>query len=173
MRPQFARDQVSDLDLEERHVQNMMQSLDTSMQSNNWTGLVDLQILFFRLTLDSATEFLFGQSVDSQIRLLPGHKATELDAQADDFAMAFDKGQMGLATRARFMTMYWLSNTKEFQDCCKICHKFIDQFVRLALSKELREKELEVGFTKRLLPILREATSRNSLNSPNSNLKLP
>lgn len=210
MRPQFARDQVSDLDLEERHVQNMMRSLDTTMQSNNWTGLVDLQVLFFRLTLDSATEFLFGQSVDSQIRLLPDYKATEVDKQADEFATAFDRGQMGLAHRARFAklvfsvsvlqtvsysrdvrfvpslpelfkmfklfelmmssyllslslflmpclrdiiltsmpnSMYWLSNSAEFRESCQKCHSFIDQFVRLALSRELREKELEKGVT--------------------------
>jgi len=147
MRPQFARDQVSDLDLEERHVQNMMRSLDLHMQSDKWTGEVDLQVLFFRLTLDSATEFLFGQSVDSQVRLLPGYKATEEDEQAGDFASAFDKGQMGLATRARFMDKFWLVNTKEFRDSCITCHKFIDKFVRLALSKELREKELEKGIT--------------------------
>lgn len=207
MRPQFARDQVSDLDLEERHVQNMMRSLDTNMQANRWTGEVDLQVLFFRLTLDSATEFLFGQSVDSQIRLLPDYKTTEEDKMADDFATSFDKGQYGLAHRARFAkfvlsfhihpiahrfllaglsftpslphcstvrtnhfstpplvllylirssceiadldlnSMYWLSNSKEFRDSCKKCHDFIDQFVRLALSKELREKELEKGVT--------------------------
>lgn len=147
MRPQFARDQVSDLDLEERHVQNMMRSLDLTRQTDAWTGLVDLQVLFFRLTLDSATEFLFGQSVDSQVRLLPGYQTINEDANSSDFASAFDKGQMGLATRARFMDKYWLSNSKEFRDSCKICHEFIDHFVRLALSKDLREKELEKGDT--------------------------
>lgn len=147
MRPQFARDQVSDLDLEERHVQNILRSLELSMQPNNWTGLVDLQVLFFRLTLDSATEFLFGESVDSQLRLLPGYNKTQEDDKSSDFASAFDKGQMCLATRARFMNMYWLINTKEFRDSCRACHEFIDRFVRLALSKELREKELENGVT--------------------------
>ena len=145
MRPQFARDQVSDLDLDERHVQNLMRSLDTSMQSENWTGLVDLQELFFRLTLDSATEFLFGQSVDSQIKLMPGYNSSELDEQARHFATSFDRGQAGLAHRARFANYYWLSSSKEFRDSCKGCHQFIDRFVRLALSKELREKELEKG----------------------------
>ena len=145
MRPQFARDQVSDLDLEERHVQHMMRSIDTSMQSREWTGLVDLQVLFFRLTLDSATEFLFGESVDSQVRLLPSYKTTDVDEQAGEFATAFDRGQAGLAYRGRFANMYWLSNPKEFKDSCTSCHKFIDQFVRLALSKDSREKELEKG----------------------------
>jgi hypothetical protein len=48
MRPQFAREQVSDLDLEERHVQNMMRALNHSIGSDNWTECVDLQVLFFR-----------------------------------------------------------------------------------------------------------------------------
>lgn len=142
MRPQFARDQVSDLDLEERHVQNMMSALDLSLQSDGWTGQVDLQVLFFRLTLDTATEFLFGQSVNSQVRLLPNFQPSKEDALSAAFATAFDKGQMCLATRARFADMYWIINSKEFRESCKACHEFIDPFVQLALSKERREKDL-------------------------------
>jgi cytochrome P450 len=145
MRPQFARDQVSDLDLEERHVQSMMSALHPAMQPDGWTGQVDLQVLFFRLTLDTATEFLFGESVNSQVRLLPSFKPTKEDALSSQFASAFDKGQMALATRARFADKYWVVNTKEFRQSCKLCHEFIDRFVRLALSKELREKELMKG----------------------------
>ena len=144
MRPQFSREQVNDLDLEERHVQNMMRALDVSMQADKWTDIVDLQVLFFRLTLDSATEFLFGQSVDSQLHLIPGYRQQSqtgaADALASDFAAAFDKGQMALATRARFMEQYWLVSPKGFKESCKVCHDFIDHFVRLALSNELREK---------------------------------
>lgn len=150
IRPQFSTHQVSDLDLEERHVQNMIRSLELSRNSGRWTAQVDLQVLFFRLTLDSATEFLFGQSVDSQTRHLPGYEPAKQDKQPDDFATAFDKAQMGLATRARFMTKYWLYNTKEFRDSCRICHKFIDQFVRRALSEDPSEKkpETQVASTK-------------------------
>jgi cytochrome P450 len=148
MRPQFARDQVSDLDLEERHVQNMMKAIDKSMQADKWTSMVDLQSLFFRLTLDSATEFLFGESVQSQVILLPGYKDDQEDVAGfhpSDFAASFDSGQMALAHRARFMDKYWLVSPKGFKDSCRVCHDFIDHFVRLALSKDLREKELEKG----------------------------
>jgi cytochrome P450 len=100
MRPQFAREQVSDLDLEERHVQNMIRAFDSFLQPDRWTDMVDLQVFFFRLTLDSATEFLFGESVGSQITLAPGNTKTQgtaADANSLDFATAFDKGQMALA----------------------------------------------------------------------------
>ncbi|KAK0101499.1 hypothetical protein ONS95_006668 [Cadophora gregata] len=144
MRPQFAREQISDLDMTERHVQNMMRALNVNLNANKWTDCVDLQVLFFRLTLDSATEFLFGESVDSQVRLLPGYQdENSSDASSADFAAAFDKAQMALATRGRFGDKFFLCNPKGFKDDCTICHKFIDQFVRLALSKDLHGKKSE------------------------------
>jgi len=92
MRPQFAREQVSDLDLEERHVQKMMKALEMTLGPNSWTGIVDLSTLFFRLTLDSATEFLFGESVDSQVSLMPGYAGEKKDDH--NFAFAFDQAQV-------------------------------------------------------------------------------
>ncbi|KAK2628894.1 hypothetical protein QTJ16_001997 [Diplocarpon rosae] len=151
MRPQFAREQVSDLEMTERHVQNMMKALDVDLGPNKWVDGVDLQVLFFRLTLDSATEFLFGESTDSQLRLLPGYEDGKDKSGGPlpaDFASAFDKGQAALATRGRFGDQYYLCNPKGFQEACKTCHDFIDHFVRLALSKDLREKKLVAKGTK-------------------------
>ena len=142
MRPQFTRDQVSDLDLEERHVQDLMKALDLYLKPDRWSNEVDLQVLFFRLTLDTATELLFGESVESQRKLLPGYSATKEDKLAAGFASAFDRAQMCLATRVRFEDMHWICNPKGFDASCRSCHEFIDRFVRLALSKELREKDI-------------------------------
>jgi cytochrome P450 len=144
MRPQFARDQVSDLDLEERHVQNMMRAL--SVDSKGWTDTIDLQVLFFRLTLDSATEFLFGESVESQLtELSAGSHLTDgkVSFQQDKgFATAFDVAQRYLAMRLRFGNLYWLINPKEFRTACKRSHEFVDHFVRLALSGEQHHKKI-------------------------------
>lgn len=65
LRPNFVRDQVSDLELEERHVQDFFKVIP--IQPDGWTAETNIQQLFFRLTIDSATEFLFGESVDSQL----------------------------------------------------------------------------------------------------------
>jgi len=147
MRPQFARDQVSDLKLEEEHVQNMMRALRTG--ADGWTSNIDLQVLFFRLTLDSACEFLFGESVDSQIAALPANAsaASVKDSAKDEkvFAKAFDVSQKYLATRARLLDKHWLVNNAEFRSSCKDTHAFVDYFVKLALNKEFKEKELEKG----------------------------
>ncbi|KAH9204927.1 cytochrome P450 alkane hydroxylase-like protein [Leptodontidium sp. 2 PMI_412] len=152
MRPQFAREQVSDLAMTERHVQHLVRALDLHLQPSRWTTLVDLQVLFFRFTLDTATEFLFGESVESQVNLLAEYKAgnnySRDHVSADDFAGSFDRAQFVLSTRLLFGEIYYLHNPKGFQEACKNCHDFIDHFVRLALSKELREKGLDEGISR-------------------------
>jgi hypothetical protein len=71
------------------------------VDSSGWTTEIDLSPLFFRLTLDSATEFLFGESVHSQIAALPStdKTATSLPSGNLDwtaFAPAFDGATMHL-----------------------------------------------------------------------------
>ena len=146
MRPQFARDQISDLDLEEEHVQNMMRALPVGV--DGWTSEIDLQVLFFRLTLDAACEFLFGESPNSQIAGLPSNTATPAisDSSRVDgahFAYAFDRANGWLATRSRFQDKYWLIDNADFRACNKTCHDFIEYFVKLALNKDLKSNPLE------------------------------
>ncbi|KAH7268508.1 cytochrome P450 [Fusarium solani] len=140
IRPQFTRDQVSDLNLEETHVQNLMKLIGPMIGSNGWIEQIDLLPYFFRLTIDSATEFLFGESVNSQLRFLPGYQSSKLGSKEERFATAFDSGQMALATRSRFMDSWWLYDSLAFRNSCKIVHDFVDHFVQLALSRGLREK---------------------------------
>ena len=147
MRPQFARDQISDLELEELHIQNLMRHIQP--KDDGWTELIDLQPLFFRLTLDSATEFLFGQSVDSQVSALPGGKKNlKTGHDWTTFAPSFDRGTSHCAMRFRFADLFWIYNPKDFRDCVKEVQDFADYFVKLVLSDGLqgqKEKELEKG----------------------------
>lgn len=50
LRPHFSRSQISDLTLEETHVRNLTRAL--SVDDSGWTAPLDLQIFFFRFTLD-------------------------------------------------------------------------------------------------------------------------
>jgi hypothetical protein len=65
----FSRECISDLDLEERHVQNLFKHLEVNKEG--WAEATDLLPLFFRLTLDSASAFLVGHSIK-----LPDRSAT-------------------------------------------------------------------------------------------------
>ena len=151
LRPQFARDQISDLSLEEKHVQNLMRALP--VDETGWTKQVDMQVLFFRYKIDTGCEFLFGESVDSQIANLPENasKSPTGSGVTDEnlFAISFDRSQAFTATRSRLMDLYWLYSPKEYKDSNKSVHDFVDYFVHKALKGDFqREKELEKGHDK-------------------------
>ncbi|POR37522.1 Cytochrome P450 52A12 [Tolypocladium paradoxum] len=132
LRPQFVRSQVSDLGLEENHVKALMAVLERHLGSDGWTSLVDLQVLFFRLTFDSATEFLFGESVNSQLGTetsLPG------GGQGVGFAKAFDSAQHTLSMGARLGSGWWMVHTPRFHRMVREIHAFVDYFVQVAVKK--------------------------------------
>ena len=135
LRPQFTRDQISQLDLEETHVQKAMLALPSA--ANGWTAATDIQTIFFRLTMDSATEFLFGQSAESQMGALNGLKRLE-----DNFSFYFDKSQWVCTQRARFESLSFLANNKESRHSDKQVQDFVDGVVAAALKETQNEKKL-------------------------------
>lgn len=119
-----------------------------SPDANGWTPTLDLQALFFRLTLDSATEFLFGESLDSQI----AHLKTDPDRKEDNdgslFGESFDQATAIMATGTRLGAFYWLAQGKAFRKAKAQVHKFADHYVRIGLAQNppaISEKILEKG----------------------------
>jgi len=131
LRPNFDRKQVANLDTFEIHIAHLVQAIPRDGST------VDLQDLFFKLTMDTATEFLFGESAGS------------LNADADvkagvDFAEAFTGAQLGVGEVTRGgMIAEWMRDNKAFEKNVRYCHDFVDQFVRrgLAYRKRLDEGE--------------------------------
>jgi cytochrome P450 len=149
LRPQFARDNIADLAAQEVHVQNIMRFLEAG--SDGWTQQTDLSPIFFRLTLDSATEFLFGQSVGSQLAALPGSEKTSAGADLDwvKFGAAFTTGMKAMATKFRLQDWHWLYTTSEYRESIKEIHRFADHWVNRALESHRRgEKDVEDGSRK-------------------------
>lgn len=105
---------------------------------NGWTDQKDIQTLFFRLTIDSATEFLFGESVDSQPAAMREGYAPE------DFAYYFDKSQWFSAQRGRFEGLAWLISNEESRESNRKVHEFVDGFVQKALKAVQDEKKGDV-----------------------------
>ncbi|OAL49786.1 n-alkane-inducible cytochrome P450 [Pyrenochaeta sp. DS3sAY3a] len=118
MRPNFARNQVADVGLYERHVSNLIDNIPLDEST------VDLQELFFNMTMDSATEFLLGESVDS---LKVGDKNSS-------FAKDFNTSQDGLAIRTRLGPLMIFHRDKAFSKATTDARLFIDQFVQRALD---------------------------------------
>ncbi|RLL97488.1 hypothetical protein CFD26_101553 [Aspergillus turcosus] len=92
IRPSFTRDQVADL----TSLENLIQDLFSLLPRDGRT-VVDLQALFFRYTIDSATEFLFGQSVGTL-------KKTQSEL---GFAQAFHYAQKAIITRGTLGPLNW------------------------------------------------------------------
>lgn len=135
LRPQFAREQVAHVKLLEPHVQMLAKQIRKYNHQK-----FDIQELFFRLTVDSATEFLFGESVES---LNDGTVATNRDFIDFDgkagFAEAFNNAQAWIATRNTFQKLGFLVNNKEFRESVAHVHRFTDYFVNSALELSLEE----------------------------------
>lgn len=129
LKPNFTRSQVGDLAIYETHVRKVIQKITAA------NGEVDLQDLFFKLTMDSATEFLFGTSS----AVLDGGKTAK---RGEEFSAAFDYTvyQMGLQTRmGKLIT---LLSRKKIAANVQIIHRYVQSFVSKAVEAE-KEKSWE------------------------------
>lgn len=137
LRPNFVRDQISDLEMEERHVEHLMAELPTD-PATGWTNFTDIQTLFFRLTIDAATEFLFGESVNSQVSE-GRHSAvanSNLNARNEQaFSLNFDQAQRHMTTKFRLADFHWWHDPKEYKVNNKIVNDFARTYVDAALRK--------------------------------------
>lgn len=139
LRPQFAREQIGHVKLLEPHFKMLAKHVAKSRGQ-----IFDIQELFFRLTVDYATEFLFDQTVgtldDGTVESSGAVKSIEYEGKKN-FAESFNFSQNYLVLRALMSKLYPLLNSKEFQDSNAKVHAFADTYVKYALS--LSESELE------------------------------
>ncbi|KAF2676571.1 cytochrome P450 alkane hydroxylase [Lentithecium fluviatile CBS 122367] len=122
LRPQLQHRQYEDLEVFQTAVDDLIQIVQES------NGIIDLQPLFFRLTLDTSTAFLFGESVRSLI--------TPEAVGESTFATAFNTAQQWVTKRFRLVDIYWLINGREFRQACQDVHRFVDQIIDRSLSSD-------------------------------------
>ena len=119
LRPNFARSQVGDLPTFEYHVKHLVAAVPRDGST------IDLSELFFRLTIDSATEFLFGESTESLTK-----------GSSDGFAESFTRSQDYIANHSRWG---WWANffpaNKQWKYDQKFVHDFVDYYVDKGLAK--------------------------------------
>lgn len=131
LRPQFQHSQYDDMTIFEEAVEDLFTALEGEIEKGG--GVVDLQPLFFKLTLDTTTAFLFGESVKSLSLLEP-----EEDGE-HNFAQAFNTAQIYIQQRFRLGDLYWLSGGKKFQAACTSVNDFADQLIHHGLNREKKE----------------------------------
>jgi cytochrome P450 len=143
LRPQFSREQVSHLEVDECHVQALLQLLRTSPEKDNWTEALDLQPLFFHYSLDAFTEFMFGKSVESQrTSVTEVEDGSSLKKEDDAFGIAFDQCTAGVLARALCGPFGWLVWPRGWKNAIEVVHRFVDDIV----SNHLHElQEMKTG----------------------------
>lgn len=164
LRPNFARSQVGDVAAFERHVAHLIAAIPADGRTT-----VDLSELFFRLTIDSATEFLFGESVDTLVK-----------GTGSGFADAFNRSQEFISGTARWGRWAELMpGAKRFREDTKQVHEFVDYFVDLGLAKRAqlgsREKPVSSEASGRYVfidELVRQTTDRTRIRSELLNILL-
>ena len=118
LRKQFIRTQYRHLGQAfGEHVDNLLARIPDQ-------GVVDLQPLFFALTLDTTTALLFGDSVYS---LRAGRDQA---AKNRVFAESFNIAQEGLAKRFRLAPFHYVYNPHSFRQACRNAHKFVEEYIK-------------------------------------------
>ncbi|KAF4554344.1 Cytochrome P450-like protein 66 [Elsinoe fawcettii] len=162
LRPNFNRTQIRDLDTFESHIDHLIAAIPLDGST------VDLQDLFFRLTMDSATEFLFGESTNT---LMPGLSTVS----ASKFAECFNRAQETLSQQGRYGMFSRFVINKEYVGDCKFVHDFVDTYVEKGLAKRpklLAEKPNESQRYLFIDELVRQTTDRYQIRSELLNILL-
>jgi cytochrome P450 len=130
IRPNFVRTQVADLDMFESHMQHLIENVPRDGST------VDLQDLFFGLTMDSATEFLFGRSTNT---LAPGLETKS----ANQFVKAFIYCTERISYEFRTFGLLKYVPNAEWRRNVQTVHSFADEVVSQALDEMANAKLAE------------------------------
>jgi cytochrome P450 len=122
IRGQLQHRQYGNLELFQGSVDDLIHTVEKG------GGMVDLQPLFFRMTLDTTTEFLFGESVRSLV-------APE-DSIGRRFANAFDVVQRRATGQMRRCDILWLGDRQRYRqawtDLTRITDQILDRNIKLS-----------------------------------------
>ena len=119
LRPTFKRSQVADLARFEVHLQRLIRAIPRDGST------VDLAKLFVRLTQDVATDFMFGESIDSLLRP---------DSELATFLSAFKEAQFALEERWLLGSLAGCLPQRTFYRNVATIHKYFEQHVEKALE---------------------------------------
>ncbi|RHZ56234.1 hypothetical protein CDV55_102091 [Aspergillus turcosus] len=134
IRPMFVRDRIVDTEIFEKHVQHLIPLLAGS-DSPGRSRVVDVGSLFFRFTLDAATDYLLGQGTDS------------LQNPETRFAEAFRYVQHRQSEIFRLGVFNFILSKKKFRQELKVMDSFIQPYINRSLS--LSPLELDQKLSKR------------------------
>lgn len=141
LRPQFSRDKVSQLGSVTEHVSKLITAIDKLESTQEF---VDIQPLFHELTIDTATEFLFGESLDCLDIYSGGNGAQVTHKGKTVTAPEFVESYMEMLNMSALRTilgiLYPLGDSKNFRNHITRARIMVDHYVELALKRAESEK---------------------------------
>lgn len=126
LRPSFARSQVGDLATLETHVKNLIDAVPADGST------VDLAELFFRFTADVTTDFMFGESIESQ---------RHPESFGGDLTEACRIGQLGAEFRFRLGIFADMVPQSKFYRAVGKVHKYMEAHVDKAIRRHHAESQ--------------------------------
>lgn len=123
LRPNFVRSQFGNLKAFEVHIGHLIRLIPRDGST------IDLQELFFRLTIDTATELLFGESINS----LASDSSEDSNSE---FALAFNRSQEAVAQSARSLGFTALFPRPQLKKDVKYVHDFVGRYVDRCLESQ-------------------------------------
>ncbi|KAF7305559.1 Cytochrome P450 [Mycena chlorophos] len=153
-RPFFARDRVRDFDTLDAHAAVVLSILKSHSQSGT---AVDFQDLIGRFTMDSASELLFGKSVDS----LKGGGGVDADGRAEN---SFLKGYtsalaaVGMRDSRRWLWPLWELRQDGTKEGMEAVRSFLSPIIAVAVERKRARAEAEKTEAQNLLDELVNST---------------
>lgn len=119
IKPYFTQDRITDIELFDKHFRKLDQVLQDGPE------VVDMQNMWARFTIDSATDYLLGYNIDS------------LGNETAGFANAFNYAQEHIAKRGNMAAIWkYVLSKKKFIETMKYIHEFVQPFVDKALERK-------------------------------------
>ncbi|KAJ5375688.1 Cytochrome P450 [Penicillium concentricum] len=120
LRPNFSRTQINDTELYESHIVDLIGQIPRDGST------IDLLPLFLKGTLDTATEFLFGESAHTLRK--------EGSSAGIAFSKAFDVAQDVTTLRFRLGPLAMFYRRKEFIKAVRDVRAYVDRFVQKTID---------------------------------------
>ncbi|PCG94378.1 Cytochrome P450, E-class, CYP52 [Penicillium occitanis (nom. inval.)] len=160
IRPTFSKTHIENEEAYDLHVQKLIKLLPTDGST------VDLQPLFERLDLDSSTEFIFGESVqslDEGDSLVSSHR----------FPAAFDVAQQGMGARFRMLPFNVLHRDEKFWEACSTIRQFVAESVEKAVARRQDPKEKTAKSYVLVDNVVQETSDKSEIQDTLMNVFLP
>ncbi|KAI0011489.1 cytochrome P450 [Xylariaceae sp. FL0662B] len=133
VKPQFTRKKFDrNVANSERHMRLIFTALGTP-GADGWTDDVDLMGHVYRLTMDTATQFLFGVSAETQTAALVRAGKIPADTHVKSLLDGFDEKFLEAGSyvghRIKLSGMYWAYDGLAFRRACRELYKMVDAYI--------------------------------------------